>query len=203
MRVSVEKICERYETTKREAGGDVAAHVRAILEAVKAAACPACADGICSAHHPTDPPDIAQGRHLRMLQAQIGEAWAVLKDALGGDTFFRNEGVHWPVPITELAKAAAKKLERQSWPHGVVDVQGSDQPSGGWEPQQHGEPGDWALPDKEGEARPFVTRLPDGSVSLHLDYKGHSILSRQFTPEEWKGLLAIASGRAKLWCQKV
>lgn len=66
-----------------------------------------------------------------------------------------------------------------------------------WEPQPHGEWGDWALPEKHGNSpRPFVTRLPNGSISLHLEGVSR-VTGYQFTREEWDALVAIADGRIK------
>lgn len=39
--------------------------------------------------------------------------WAVLYEAFGGADAFRAEGVHWPVPLEELARAVVKKMTAQ------------------------------------------------------------------------------------------
>ncbi len=44
--------------------------------------------------------------------AREKETYAILKEAFGGDEAYRREGVHWPVPITELARAVAKELAK-------------------------------------------------------------------------------------------
>ncbi len=64
-----------------------------------------------------------------------------------------------------------------------------------WEPQAHGEWGDWALPPGEGGTRPYATRCPDGSVSLTLEARS-TVIGFNFTAGQWRALCAIASGEA-------